>query len=60
MKFALNKPIETKEPTVAVDAGLAIGRHIFRLVVENELGTQSKPADAVVTVIFLRTENPNL
>ena len=60
MKFVLNKPIETKEPTIVVDAGLAIGKHVFRLVVEDELGVQSQPTDAVVVVTLERNPFPNL
>lgn len=57
MKFVVNKPIELKVPTVLVDAGLMAGKHVFRLVVENERGTQSRPAEVVVVVV-LGTEQP--
>jgi hypothetical protein len=50
VKFVVNKPITLKVPTVVVDAGLPPGEHVFRLVVENEHGLQSKPAEAIVIV----------
>jgi hypothetical protein len=50
VKFVPNKPIETSVPTVVVDAGLAVGRHRFRLVVENRRGQRSRPAEVIVTI----------
>jgi hypothetical protein len=50
VKFVVNKTIKLEVPTVVVDAGLLPGKHVFRLVVENERGLQSKPAEAVVII----------
>ncbi len=48
--FEINRPVETRAPRVVVDAGLAPGRHVFELVVEDDGGLQSVPDRAVVTV----------
>jgi hypothetical protein len=50
MKFTPNKPIETKDSTITVDRGLSVGSHRFRLVVENDRGQRSRPAEVVVKV----------
>ena len=50
--FAVGHPVETTAPAVAVD-GLALGKHVFTLVVEDEDGNRSAPASATVTVIRL-------
>lgn len=55
-RFAPNQPIATQEPTIAVDAGLPVGRHRFRLVVLDSAGRQSTPHDAIVDV--QREEQP--
>jgi hypothetical protein len=49
-RFDINRPITTREPTVPVDAGLPIGRHLFRLEVIDRLGRRSTPNDAIVEV----------
>ena len=49
-RFDINTPITTREPTVPVDAGLPIGRHLFRLEVIDRQGRRSIPADAIVEV----------
>lgn len=50
MVFTPNKPFESPKPTVVVDKGLAPGQYRFRLVVVNDAGVSSKPADVIVTV----------
>jgi hypothetical protein len=50
MTFSVNKPVSTTGPTVVVDGGLAVGTHVFRLVVINRDGRASQPADVIVTV----------
>lgn len=50
MKFRPNEPVATREARVVVDAGLPVGRHRFQLVVINERGQRSKPAEIVVQV----------
>ena len=49
-RFDLNTPITTREPTVPVDAGLPLGRHLFRLEVIDRQGRRSTPNDAIVEV----------
>jgi hypothetical protein len=49
-RFAIDTPITTREPTVTVDAGLAIGRHRFRLDVIDREGRASLPHEAIVEV----------
>jgi len=49
-RFDINRPITTREPTVPVDAGLPIGRHLFRLEVIDRQGRRSTPNDAIVEV----------
>ena len=50
MRFEPNRSVETRQPTVIVDAGLPRGRHRFRLEVVNARGQRSQPADVIVTV----------
>jgi hypothetical protein len=50
MKFEPNRPFESPEPTVDVDAGLPPGSHRFRLVVFNRRGQPSQPSEVVVTI----------
>ena len=49
-RFAVGQPIRTAEPTIAVDAGLPVGRHRFQLEVIDSAGQRSVPAVAVVTI----------
>ena len=48
--FIIGRPITTREPTIAVDAGLPVGQHRFQLVIVDEAGTRSAPDVAVVSV----------
>lgn len=50
MKLTPNQPVVTREPKLVVDAGLPGGRYRFRLVVVDDRGRPSKPAEAVVTI----------
>jgi hypothetical protein len=50
VQFALNQTIETREPTIVVDPGLALGRHGFQLEVFDAAGNRSRPDVAVVEV----------
>ena len=45
-----NEMVETEDPIITVDAGLPPGQYLFQLVVENEKGIKSLPAQTVVTV----------
>lgn len=53
MRFVLNKPFETVNAVVEVDAGMAIGSYRFQLVVQGESGLKSDPAE--MTVVVTRT-----
>lgn len=48
-EFAPRQTIETKEPVVSVE-GLPVGVHTFRLVVVDDAGNTSTPADVRVEV----------
>ncbi|KQP37382.1 hypothetical protein [Pseudorhodoferax sp. Leaf274] len=50
-QFAVGKPITTDTPGIAVDAGLAVGRHRFRLEVLDAAGLRSRVADEVVVQV---------
>ena len=50
MRFTPNQPIVTDEPRVAVDPGLPVGIHRFQLVVVNDRGQRSEPAEVVVVI----------
>jgi hypothetical protein len=58
--LSLNKPFVTDVPTLVVENQLAIGAHVFRLVVVDDDGLQSDPFDATVQVVEGRTINPTL
>ena len=53
-KFEIGTPVETEEPTVEVtvdtDNPLPVGKHVFQLVVADESGNASQPAEVVVIV----------
>lgn len=49
-RFDVGTAIVTTAPVIVVDAGLAAGRHLFQLVVEDQAGNRSRPDQAVVTV----------
>src|SRR5689334_1287692 len=49
-RFAVRTPITTRESTITVDEGLAIGRHRFRLEVIDSAGLRSAPDEIVVEV----------
>lgn len=57
-RFDLNQPIRTEESTIAVDAGLPIGPHLFRLEVIDSAGLRSEPSEVVVTVTRAATFPP--
>lgn len=50
MTFTPNRPVETREPQVVVDAGLPIGTYRFQLVVVGRSGRQSSPVEVLVTI----------
>jgi hypothetical protein len=58
VKFSLNKPIETAEPTVVVDRGLPAGLHRFQLVVVNRAGQSSAAVTVDVVLEPQRTATP--
>ena len=49
--FVQGKPVSTTTPSVVVDAGLPLGKHLFTLEVEDDEGNRSNRARAVVVVI---------
>jgi hypothetical protein len=56
--LVLNVPVETKIPTLLVENRLAVGPHLFRLVVVDDDGLASDPFDAVVQVVDGPVVNP--
>lgn len=54
MRFETNRPIETAQSTIVVDAGLAPGEHRFQLVVVDSSGNRSRPAELIVTIVARR------
>ncbi len=56
MRFELNRPVTTREPTVVVDGTLAVGVNRFRLEVVDESGNRSKPTE--VDIIVTRLTRP--
>jgi hypothetical protein len=54
MRFEPNRSVETRRPTVVVDAGLPRGRHRFRLEVVNARDQRSQTVEVVVTVMGRR------
>lgn len=50
-QFVVGRPVTTETPTIAVDAGLALGSHRFRLQVVDSAGNVSKADEAVVQVL---------
>lgn len=50
MTLQPNRPYETREPIITIDAGLAVGEYRIQLVVVNEAGQQSAPVVFVVTI----------
>lgn len=48
--FVRGQPITTREPTIRVDAGLAVGVHRFQLVVLTDTGQKSAPVVAEVSI----------
>ena len=48
--FVRGQPITTREPTIKVDAGLAVGVHRFQLVVRTDTGQTSAPVVAEVAI----------
>lgn len=49
-QFEPGTRIATAEPVVTVDAGLRPGQHLFTLVVVDDEGRASLPAERIVTV----------
>lgn len=53
-EFTINTPISTDQPlidvTITAARPLALGRHTFRLVVEDDAGNQSEP-DTIVIIV---------
>lgn len=50
-RFAVGRPITTREPVIEVDPGLSPGTHRFQLEVETGDGRVSKPDVVAVTVV---------
>ena len=48
--FVAKKSITTKEPMLTVDPGLPEGIYTFQLIVVDNSGNQSKPAEIEVTI----------
>jgi hypothetical protein len=53
-QFVIGEPVTTEEPGVEVTldatSSLPVGRHVFQLVVVDDSGNESKPAEVVVVV----------
>jgi hypothetical protein len=49
-KFEVGRPLTTREPTIVVDAGLAVGVHRFELIVVNAAGVKSAPDPVLVQI----------
>ncbi len=55
-KFLINTPLKTDAPTIVVDVSgptgspLAVGQHVFQLVVVDDSGNESKPSQFTVLV----------
>jgi hypothetical protein len=53
-QFAIGQPITTEEAGIEVTldekTALPVGRHVFQLVVVDDAGNESKPAEVVVIV----------
>ena len=58
MRLELNKPFKTDKPAIDIDAGLKIGAYTFQLVVVNDRGQSSKPAEVVVNIVRDRFDPP--
>jgi hypothetical protein len=56
--FTPNKPFATDQAAVEVDPGLAPGTYRFRLVVVNQRGQRSQPAEVAVTIVRLIITHP--
>jgi hypothetical protein len=57
-RFAVGQSIPTRESTIEVDAGLAVGDHRFSLVVVGESGRRSVPDVVAVRVQRLVVPGP--
>ena len=55
-RFELNTEIVTSEAKIEVEPTLAIGKHVFQLIVEDAAGNRSAPA--LLEVIVLDTTAP--
>lgn len=50
-KFVPNKPIETRKPSIEVDAGLPPGEYRFQLIVEDDQGRRSVADEQIVRIV---------
>jgi hypothetical protein len=48
--LVVNRPVKTDSPTLQVDNQLRPGAHVFRLVVVDDSGRESRPDEITVTV----------
>lgn len=48
--LVVNRPFKTDSPTLQVDNKLRPGTHVFRLVVVDDEGLESRPDEITVTV----------
>lgn len=51
--FVPGRAVTTTVPRVTVDGGLRAGRHLFRLVVTDSAGTDSRPDEVTLVVRLL-------
>jgi hypothetical protein len=49
-RFSPGTRLATATPTVTVDPGITPGRHVFTLVVVDDQGNESAPAQQIVVV----------
>ena len=48
--LVVNRPVKTEQPTLQVDNVLRPGAYVFRLVVVDDAGFESRPDEITVTV----------
>lgn len=49
--MVIGKTVRSKVPTLPVDAGLAVGRYRFRLVVVDDEANESAPSELIIQVL---------
>ena len=55
-RFVRSRRVETRAPIVTVDAGLPLGKHRFQLIVIDDAGNRSRPAEIEVIIERVRSK----